>query len=132
MTAALEDGKLAREQVGYVNAHGTSTVMNDISETRGIRRALGPHAERVPTSSTKSMLGHLVAACGGVEAIVTLCSLRDSILHPTRNLQTPDPDCDLDYVPNAARRIDGGIEVALSNSFGFGGCNATLALGGPE
>ncbi len=129
MSAALRDGGLSPEQVGYVNAHGTSTVMNDLSETRGIRRALGDVADRVPVSSSKSMLGHLVAAGGAVEAIATLRSLSDGVLHPTINLERPDPGCDLDYVPNVARDAAPGYRVALSNSFGFGGCNCTLALG---
>jgi len=129
MTAALTNGGLKPEDIGYVNAHGTSTPMNDVSETRGIRRALGPHAEQVAISSTKSMIGHLVAACGGVEAIVSLLSLRDGVVHATRNLKRPDPECDLDYVPGEARTVPGGLGVALSNSFGFGGCNATLAFG---
>lgn len=129
MRAALADAGLAAEQVAYVNAHGTSTPMNDVSETRGIRRALGAHADRAPVSSSKSMLGHLVAAGGAVEAIASLLSLRDSVLHPTINLRHPDPDCDLDYVPNVARSVPSGLAVALSNSFGFGGCNCTLALG---
>jgi 3-oxoacyl-[acyl-carrier-protein] synthase II len=103
--------------------------MNDASETRGIRRALGAQADHVTVTSTKSMLGHLVASCGGVEAVVCLCSLRDGAVHQTLNLTHPDPDCDLDYVPEGARTIPGGIGVALSNSFGFGGCNATLAFG---
>jgi 3-oxoacyl-[acyl-carrier-protein] synthase II len=131
MTAALQDAGLVPEQVGYVNAHGTSTIMNDLSETRGIRRALGPWADRAPVSSSKSMLGHLVAAGGAVEAIATVCSLRDQVLHPTRNLDHPDPECDLDYVPHVARPVR-GLEVGLSNSFGFGGCNCTLAFGVAE
>ena len=129
MSAALRDGGLRPEQVGYVNAHGTSTVMNDLSETRGIRRALGAHADRVPVTSSKSMLGHLVAAGGAVEAIATLRSLSDRVLHPTINLDHPDPGCDLDYVPHVAREVADDYRVALSNSFGFGGCNCTLALG---
>jgi len=130
MSAALEDAGLEPEDVGYVNAHGTSTQMNDVSETRGIRRALGAHADRIAVSSNKSMMGHLVAACGAVEAIATLLSLRDSVLAPTLNLSTPDPECDLDYVPQVARPVD-GIGVALSNAFGFGGSNATLVLDTP-
>lgn len=130
MTAALADAGIRPEDVGYINAHGTSTLMNDLSETRGIRRAFGAHADALTVTSTKSMIGHLVAACGAVEAVVTLLSLREQMVHPTRNLQTPDPDCDLDYVPGAARPVP-GLQVALSNSFGFGGCNATLVLGAP-
>ncbi|MEE2829337.1 MAG: beta-ketoacyl-[acyl-carrier-protein] synthase family protein [Myxococcota bacterium] len=129
MSAALEDAGLPATEVDYINAHGPSTLMNDLSETRGIRRVLGSHAERVAVSSSKSMLGHLVAACGAVEAIATLTSLHNGILHPTANLEHPDPECDLDYIPGAARRVPGGVGVALSNSFGFGGCNATLVLG---
>jgi 3-oxoacyl-[acyl-carrier-protein] synthase II len=128
MTAALRDAGLRAEDVGYVNAHGTSTAMNDLSETRGIRRAFGAHADRVLVSSTKSMIGHLVAACGAVEAVVTLMSLRDGVVHPTLNLTTPDPDCDLDCVPGEARRVP-GLRVAMSNAFGFGGSNASLVLG---
>lgn len=131
MRAALEDARVAAEDIGYVNAHGTSTQMNDVSETRGIRRALGAHAERIAVSSNKSMMGHLVAACGAVEAITTLLSLRDSVLAPTLNLRTPDPECDLDYVPQVAREVPGGVGLALSNAFGFGGSNATLVLGAP-
>lgn len=129
MRAALEDAGLRAEDVAYINAHGTSTQMNDVSETRGIRRALGAHADRVAVSSNKSMMGHLVAACGAVEAIATLHSLRDGVFAPTRNLERPDPECDLDYVPGVAREVPGGFDVALSNAFGFGGSNATLALG---
>ncbi|MCP4868093.1 MAG: beta-ketoacyl-[acyl-carrier-protein] synthase family protein [Proteobacteria bacterium] len=129
MTSAMKDAKIQPPDVGYVNAHGTSTPMNDASETRGIRRALGAAADSVTVTSTKSMIGHLVAACGGVEAVVSLCTLRDGVVHATRNLTHPDPDCDLDYVPDGPRTIDGGLSIALSNSFGFGGCNATLAFG---
>lgn len=128
MRAALLDAGLQAEDVGYVNAHGTSTQMNDVSETRGIRRALGAHADHIAVSSNKSMMGHLVAACGAVEAIATLHSLRDGVLAPTANLATPDPECDLDYVPRVAREV-GDFGVALSNAFGFGGSNATLVLG---
>ncbi len=131
MLAALADAGARPEDVGYVNAHGTSTQMNDVSETRGIRRALGPHADRIAVSSNKSMIGHLVAACGAVEAVTTLLSLRDSVLAPTLNLSTPDPECDLDYVPRVAREVPGGIGLALSNAFGFGGSNATLVLQAP-
>ncbi len=128
MTAALRDAGIGPQDVGYINAHGTSTAMNDLSETRGIRRAFGPHADRLVVSSTKSMIGHLVAACGAVEAVVTLMSLRDGVVHPTLNLTTPDPDCDLDCVPGEARAVP-GLSVAISNAFGFGGSNASLVLG---
>jgi len=131
MRAALVDARVSAEEIGYVNAHGTSTQMNDVSETRGIRRALGAQADRIAVSSNKSMMGHLVAACGAVEAITTLHSLRDSVLAPTLNLRTPDPECDLDYVPQIAREVPGGVGLALSNAFGFGGSNATLVLGAP-
>ena len=129
MRNAMTDAGVRPEQVPYINAHGTSTVMNDLSETRGIHAALGQHAHKVAVSSNKSMFGHLVAACGAVEAISTLYSLRDGVLAPTVNLQTPDPECDLDYVPGIAREVPGGFDVALSNAFGFGGSNATLCLG---
>lgn len=131
MRAALADAHLAPEAVDYVNAHGTSTLMNDLSETRGIRRALGTHADKIRVSSSKSMLGHLVAACGAVEAIACLSSLGSGTIHPTKNLEHPDPECDLDYVPGESVQVPGGIGVAVSNSFGFGGCNASLVLGAP-
>jgi len=131
MRGALKDAGLAPEEIGYINAHGTSTLMNDLSETRGIRRALGAHAESVLVSSSKSMIGHLVAACGAVEAIACLHALKTGVVHPTINLEHPDPDCDLNYVPSGATTVAGGLGVALSNSFGFGGCNATLAMGAP-
>jgi 3-oxoacyl-[acyl-carrier-protein] synthase II len=121
---ALADARLAPDAIGYVNAHGTSTVENDIAETLAIKTVFGEHARRTPISSTKSMTGHLVAAAGAVEAIFTVLTLRDRVAHPTINYETPDPECDLDYVPNAAREID--AEYAASNSFGFGGQNVTL------
>ena len=126
MRAALADGGLAPEDVGYVNAHGTSTPYNDKFETLAIKRAFGDHARRLAVSSTKSMTGHLLGAAGGIEAIATVLALHHGILPPTINYETPDPDCDLDYVPNHARKQD--VEVALSNAFGFGGTNATLAF----
>ncbi len=129
MTAALADARLAPEAVDYINAHGTSTQMNDLSETRGIRRAFGAHAETLRVSSSKSMLGHLVAACGAVEAIVCLESLRSGRAHGTLNLEHPDPECDLDYLRSGSAAISGGLGVAVSNSFGFGGCNASLVFG---
>lgn len=126
MQRALADAGLAPEQVGYINAHGTSTPLNDITETRAIRRVFGAHAERLAVSSTKSMTGHLLGAAGGIEAIATVLSLQHQTLHPTRNLTQPDPACDLDYVPGSARNVQ--LEAALSNSMGFGGHNAVLAF----
>ena len=129
MKAALEDARLAPDAVDYINAHGTSTQMNDLSETRGIKRALGTQSERVRISSSKSMLGHLVAACGAVEAIACIKSLQTGQVHGTLNLENPDPECDLNYLSSGAEAIPGGLGVALSNSFGFGGCNASLVFG---
>jgi 3-oxoacyl-[acyl-carrier-protein] synthase II len=126
MAAALRDAGLAGPEVGYINAHGTSTPYNDKFETLAIKRVFGDHARRLAVSSTKSMTGHLLGAAGGVEAIATALALHHGILPPTINYETPDPDCDLDYVPNQARKQD--VEVALSNAFGFGGTNATLAF----
>jgi 3-oxoacyl-[acyl-carrier-protein] synthase II len=126
MALALKDAKLSPGDVGYINAHGTSTPYNDKFETIAIKRVFGDHAKRLPVSSTKSMTGHLLGAAGGVEAIATTLALHHGILPPTINYDTPDPECDLDYVPNQARKVD--VEVALSNAFGFGGTNATLAF----
>jgi 3-oxoacyl-[acyl-carrier-protein] synthase II len=124
MRMTLRDAGVAPEQVDYINAHGTSTPPNDRTETLAIRRVFGPHAQRLAISSTKSMIGHLLGAAGAVEAGVVVMSLRDQKIHPTINLDFPDPECDLDYVPHAAR--EAGIRYALSNSFGFGGTNACL------
>ena len=126
MCRALEDASLNPEDVDYVNAHGTSTKVNDAVETLALKRALGDHAMRVPVSSTKSMTGHLIAAAGVVEAIACLLAIRDGVVPPTVNLDHPDDDCDLDYVPHAARAHV--VDVAMSNSFGFGGQNTTLVL----
>jgi len=126
MAAALRDAGLSPDAVGYINAHGTSTPYNDKFETVAIKRAFGDHARRLAVSSTKSMTGHLLGAAGGVEAIATALALHHGALPPTINYEAPDPDCDLDYVPNQSRKQD--VEVALSNAFGFGGTNATLAL----
>jgi 3-oxoacyl-[acyl-carrier-protein] synthase II len=124
MVAALRG--LDPTTVGYINAHGTSTPYNDKFETLAIKRVFGEHARRLAVSSTKSMTGHLLGAAGGVEAIATVLALTHGVLPPTINYETPDPDCDLDYIPNHARKQD--VEVALSNAFGFGGTNATLAF----
>ena len=126
---ALQEAGLAPEQVDYVNAHGTSTASNDRVETLALKRVLGARAAEVPISSTKSMIGHLCGAAGAVEAVATLLCLRHQFAHPTINLEHPDPDCDLDYVPNVGRPIQ--ARVAISNSMGFGGHNASLALGLP-
>jgi 3-oxoacyl-[acyl-carrier-protein] synthase II len=126
MAAALHDGGLEPSAVGYINAHGTSTPYNDKFETLAIKRVFGEHARKLAVSSTKSMTGHLLGAAGGIEAIATAFALYHGILPPTINYEKPDPDCDLDYVPNQARKKE--IEVALSNAFGFGGTNATLAF----
>lgn len=123
---ALADAGIAGAEVDYVNAHGTSTSLNDAAETRALKMALGDHARRVPISSTKSMIGHLLGAAGAVEAIATLKTINEGVIHPTINLSNPDPDCDLDYVPNDVRRQE--VRMAISNSFGFGGQNCTLVL----
>jgi 3-oxoacyl-[acyl-carrier-protein] synthase II len=127
MTVALQHANLQPKDIGYVNAHGTSTPLNDPSETAAIKTVLGDHAYQVPVSSTKSMTGHLLGAAGALEAAICIKALNESTIPPTINYQTPDPDCDLDYVPNVARQLD--FKYALSNSFGFGGHNATLILG---
>jgi 3-oxoacyl-[acyl-carrier-protein] synthase II len=124
MVAAIADATLAPDQVEYVNAHATSTGVGDIAEVQAIKACFGDAATKVPVSSTKSVTGHLLGAAGGVEAIFTLLAMRDSVLPPTINLENPDEGCDLDFVPNTAR--DGKIDIAISNSFGFGGTNGTL------
>ena len=124
MANALNDAKMNAEAVQYINAHATSTPLGDRAETTAMKRAFGEHAKRVAVSSTKSMTGHLLGAAGVVEAIFSVLAIRDGVAPPTINYHTPDPDCDLDYVPNTARRMQ--IEVALSNSFGFGGTNGSL------
>jgi len=123
---ALNDADISPGDVEYINAHGTSTISNDLSETKAIKAALGDHSKNVPVSSNKSMIGHLLGAAGGIEAIFTVLTIRDGIIPPTINYDTRDPECDLDYVPNVARK--GRVNVALSNSFGFGGVNATLVF----
>jgi 3-oxoacyl-[acyl-carrier-protein] synthase II len=124
MRAAIKDAKLTPEDIGYVNAHGTSTPLGDVIETRALKRVFGDRAKSVPISSTKSMTGHLLGGAGGLEAGIIVLALRDQIIPPTINLESPDPECDLDYVPNVARKAT--LDYALSNSFGFGGTNAAL------
>ncbi len=126
MAAALRDARLAATEVDYINAHGTGTVANDATETKAIRQVFGTHAERLAISSTKSMHGHALGAAGALEAFATLMALRDGVLPPTANYSQPDPDCNLDVIPNIARQMK--IHLALSNSFAFGGLNAVLAL----
>jgi 3-oxoacyl-[acyl-carrier-protein] synthase II len=124
MRMALKDAGLAPDSVDYINAHGTSTDLNDQTETLAIKEVFKEKAYKIPVSSTKSMVGHLLGAAGAVEAVFSLLAMRDNICPPTINYETPDPACDLDYVPNKARKHD--INIALSNSFGFGGTNGTL------
>src|SRR6188474_254596 len=126
MRAAIADAGLTPEDIDYINAHGTSTPPNDRSETAAIKTLFGEAAYRVPISSTKSMTGHLMGAGGGIEAIASIQTIKNGVVPPTINLEHPDPDCDLDYVPNEARQVE--VETAMSNSFGFGGHNATLVF----
>jgi len=124
MQVALNDAGIKPEDIDYINAHGTSTPMNDLSETIAMKTVFKDHIKKLPVSSTKSMTGHMLGAAGGVEAIISLLTIRDSIIPPTINYDEPDPECDLDYVPNTARKQD--VRIVMSNSFGFGGTNATL------
>jgi 3-oxoacyl-[acyl-carrier-protein] synthase II len=126
MKAALADAKIDSDQVGYVNAHGTSTLPNDANETMAIKTVFGSHARKLAISSTKSMTGHMLGAAGGAEAAFCVLAIQRGVLPPTINYKTKDPDCDLDYVPNQARETK--VQVAISNSFGFGGTNAVLAF----
>lgn len=126
MLSALRDAGLNPQDIDYINAHGTSTPAGDIAETQAIKYVFGDHSGKLATSSTKSMTGHMLGAAGGVEAVFTILALRDQIAPPTINLDNPGPECDLDYVPNAAREMK--IDIALSNSFGFGGTNGTIIL----
>ncbi|MBS1723493.1 MAG: beta-ketoacyl-ACP synthase II [Armatimonadetes bacterium] len=128
MKMALMRAEIEPAQLGYINAHGTSTQLNDKTETHAIKRALGEAAYKVPVSSTKSMIGHTLGAAGAIEALICMLAIRDGVLPPTINLKTPDPECDLDYVPNQARPAS--IGYAMSNSFGFGGHNVTLIMRG--
>ncbi|HZU36451.1 MAG TPA: beta-ketoacyl-ACP synthase II [Gemmataceae bacterium] len=127
MQMALKDARVSPEDVQYINAHGTSTPLGDEAETKAIKQVFGPHARRLAVSSTKSMIGHLLGASGGVELIATVLTLKHGVIHPTINYQTPDPACDLDYVPNRARETR--VRRAISNSFGFGGHNCCLVVG---
>ncbi len=126
MALALVDAGLKPEEIDYINAHGTGTPLNDVVETKAIKRVFGDHAYKLAISSTKSMIGHLLGGAGGVEAVATALTIHKGIVHPTINLRHPDPECDLDYVPNEARSMT--VRAAVSNSFGFGGQNACLVL----
>jgi nodulation protein E len=126
MRAALRDAGLAPEAIGYVNAHGTGTLANDATETVALRAVFGAHAGKLPVSSTKSMHGHALGAAAALECLATALALRDGVLPPTANYNLPDPECDLDVIPNHARQAQ--VEWAISNSFAFGGLNAVLAL----
>ncbi|OOZ35858.1 beta-ketoacyl-ACP synthase II [Solemya velesiana gill symbiont] len=126
MEIALNDGGVNKDEVHYINAHGTSTPAGDIAETQGVKRAFGDHAYKLCVSSTKSMTGHMLGAAGGAEAVFTALAIRDQMAPPTINLENQDPECDLDYVPNTAREMQ--IDVAISNSFGFGGTNGSLVF----
>lgn len=130
MENAMRNAGINPDQVDYINAHGTSTPAGDVVETRAVKRVFGDHAGKMAISSTKSMTGHLLGAAGGVEAVFSILSIRDQVAPPTINLDNPDPDCDLDYVPHTAREMK--IDIALSNSFGFGGTNGTLIFKRPD
>jgi 3-oxoacyl-[acyl-carrier-protein] synthase II len=121
---AIETALLKPEDVDYINAHGTSTQLNDLSETKAIKALFGEHAYKLAISSTKSMTGHILGGTGGIEAIYSVLTIKHGIIPPTINYETPDPECDLDYVPNKSRKAD--VKVAMSNSFGFGGTNGAL------
>jgi nodulation protein E len=129
MTMALADSGLKPEDIGYLNAHGTATALNDVNETNAIKDVFGDHARKLPISSTKSMTGHLLGAGGAVEAITCIKAMSDSWIPPTINLDEPDPKCDLDYVPNVGREAK--LRYTMSNSFAFGGLNAVLVFGPP-
>lgn len=127
MRMALEDAHLSIHEIDYINAHGTSTPLNDKSETAAVKTVFGERAYQVPISSTKSMTGHLLGAAGALEAAICVKVLQENLLPPTINYENPDPACDLNYVPNAARRVE--VQHVMSNSFGFGGHNAVIILG---
>ncbi|MGH8104515.1 MAG: beta-ketoacyl-[acyl-carrier-protein] synthase family protein, partial [bacterium] len=124
MKFALKNAGVAPDKIDYINAHGTGTPYNDVMETNAIKRVLGDRAYQIPVSSTKSMIGHCIGAAGAIEAIVTIKTINDGIVPPTINLENPDPECDLDYVPNVARKQ--AVRTAMSNNFGFGGHNASI------
>lgn len=126
MQAAIDDAQINPEQVDYINAHGTSTPLGDKAETKAVKKVFGDHAYKLAISSTKSQMGHSLGASGGLEAIISICALQKGVIPPTINLETPDPDCDLDYTPNVAKERK--ISYAMSNSFGFGGHNASMIL----
>ena len=126
MKMAIESGQVPLDEIGYINAHGTSTKMNDHYESLAISQVLGSHADQVSVSSTKGVTGHCIGAAGGIEAVYSTLAIYNSMVPPTANLDTPDPQCTLDYTPKAAKEKN--ITYALSNSFGFGGTNATIAL----
>lgn len=126
MLRALKDARLSPDEVDYINAHGTSTKLNDAVETLAIKKVFGERAYKIPVSSTKSMIGHLLGAAGAIEAVATIMTIHTGIIHPTINYENPDPECDLDYVPNEARKKE--VNVAISNSFGFGGHNVCLVF----
>jgi 3-oxoacyl-[acyl-carrier-protein] synthase II len=127
MQRALRRAGVAPGEIDYINAHGTATPQNDPFETAAIKRVFGEDAWRIPVSSNKSMIGHCLGAAGAIEAVATICALREGVIPPTINYEEPDPLCDLDYVPNEARRAP--LRIAMSNSFGFGGQNASLVIG---
>jgi 3-oxoacyl-[acyl-carrier-protein] synthase II len=126
MSMAIQDAGLRPEDINYINAHGTSTKLNDASENKAIKAVFGEHAYKLAISSTKSVTGHLLGGAGGIEAIYTVLTIKHGIMPPTINYETPDPECDLDYVPNVARKAQ--VIAAMSNSFGFGGTNASLVF----
>jgi 3-oxoacyl-[acyl-carrier-protein] synthase II len=130
MQRALRDADVAPDEVDYIVAHGTSTPLNDATETRAIRAAFGDHADRLAVSSNKSMIGHTLGAAGAMSALAAVLSIRDGVIPPTINYETPDPECDLDYVPNQARETP--VRVAMVNGFGFGGQNAVTVFRHPE